>query len=939
MHQLFVEVLAKRDLSKAGDLFSIDDKSIVEDLSELIHHIQKISSASNFLDKHNDQSVVEICLTRITSAIRDTGTIEEHAGALVGLLESCLMHDLMPSNKDEDPPHAKIASDVVSCIFLNHSKKSVMRLAVPIAVKLLHRGNKELSRNLSSYLSLAAINNADVLSPHIQPIIDSIIGGNYSLARVLPKIYTVNKEPIHDHIMALVCLLPQCDTPERLSLLNLFALISKNRPSILETNLPQFMDCLTQSQTAYPTLQIFLDMAQNNAKPFQEYVHRVITASEAQTGMLSIAAQFLGLVGKLNASKARECLKFLTNQLSKSDLSTMITLLREIKSIAEAFPQVLPSFLPQIVSQTENSTSSTVQSYLQQISSINNNNNNNSNNGTSGGGGGGAGAITIVRVNCDNSGINGISGSAGQTNVGGGGGVVGSNTNSTSYFTSSSTTGSSNQKKSSILSESTFSSPFKSTGSNRLGTSNIHVIHRSIPRLHIVSGGHIIGRHSSSNVHRSLTALMMANPSTSRHQMNRMSIESVNAPTTGGSQKSASSSYLMALAEKESETAKSSKAVATSVDSQLQSHAQNVTSSSSSSSHYNLKLSKSELFSNSSGGGGGGNNKSRDNKSPNHQQSGGGGGQQPLMQSQLSRLSTTSAAISEPFPMRDAVQHFCEKHIDKIKSYMQKIFVKIPLPVKCTIEERKAKKVAKLHFVCQGKGEHCLYSKTYFIMKTRNARIWIHLMFLALQAKASAAISTRETSVDALKNCWDSLKADNKTFLTLVTSSFPSAKDQDLLNHELRSQRYFDVFEFNAIVQIWGCFLCNHPEKANGFLKSNEPVIEGQLKEKKGKWKLFRRWRTRYFTLSGIQLSYREANGDKDGEPVEIGQIQSVRAIGSSRGRTIPKAFEIFANEKTYVLKAKNSLNNEQWVQCLSIAMAHSQAKEDIPKVMVYSII
>ena len=40
-----------------------------------------------------------------------------------------------------------------------------------------------------------------------------------------------------------------------------------------------------------------------------------------------------------------------------------------------------------------------------------------------------------------------------------------------------------------------------------------------------------------------------------------------------------------------------------------------------------------------------------------------------------------------------------------------------------------------------------------------------------------------------------------------------------------------------------------------------------------------------------------------------------------------PKAFEIFTNDKTYVLKAKNSMNNEQWVQCLSIAMAHSQAK------------
>jgi hypothetical protein len=31
-----------------------------------------------------------------------------------------------------------------------------------------------------------------------------------------------------------------------------------------------------------------------------------------------------------------------------------------------------------------------------------------------------------------------------------------------------------------------------------------------------------------------------------------------------------------------------------------------------------------------------------------------------------------------------------------------------------------------------------------------------------------------------------------------------------------------------------------------------EPVIEGQLKEKKGgKWKIFKKWKSRYFTLSG----------------------------------------------------------------------------------------
>ena len=54
-------------------------------------------------------------------------------------------------------------------------------------------GNKDLSRNMSSYLSLAAIENAELLALHIQHIIDSVISGNYSLSRVLPQIYSVNR--------------------------------------------------------------------------------------------------------------------------------------------------------------------------------------------------------------------------------------------------------------------------------------------------------------------------------------------------------------------------------------------------------------------------------------------------------------------------------------------------------------------------------------------------------------------------------------------------------------------------------------------------------------------------------------------------------------------------------------------------------------------------
>jgi len=36
MHELFTKVLAKRDLSRAGDLFSVPDADIVNDITEVV---------------------------------------------------------------------------------------------------------------------------------------------------------------------------------------------------------------------------------------------------------------------------------------------------------------------------------------------------------------------------------------------------------------------------------------------------------------------------------------------------------------------------------------------------------------------------------------------------------------------------------------------------------------------------------------------------------------------------------------------------------------------------------------------------------------------------------------------------------------------------------------------------------------------------------------
>ena len=55
-----------------------------------------------------------------------------------------------------------------------------------------------------------------------------------------------------------------------------------------------------------------------------------------------------------------------------------------------------------------------------------------------------------------------------------------------------------------------------------------------------------------------------------------------------------------------------------------------------------------------------------------------------------------------------------------------------------------------------------------------------------------------------------------KIFLLSVIFYFQA---QDNLMHELRSHRFFDVFEYNGPRKIWGCFLCNHPDRAVDFVQ------------------------------------------------------------------------------------------------------------------------
>nr|XP_060495053.1 ventricular zone-expressed PH domain-containing protein homolog 1 isoform X6 [Panthera onca] len=342
MHQLFRLVLGQKDLSRAGDLFSLDDSEIEDSLTEALEQIKIISSSSDYQTNNNDQAVVEICITRITTAIRETESIEKHAKALVGLWDSCLEHNLRPSGKDEDTPHAKIASDIMSCILQNYNRPPVMALAIPIAVKFLHRGNKELCRNMSNYLSLAAITKADLLADHTDVIVKSILQGNAMLLRVLPAVYEKQPQPINRHLTELLALMSQLEQPEQYHLLRLLHVAAKRKqPEVVQKCIPFLIRHLNDSTHNDVILNILIEIAGYEPVALNSFLPMLKEIGERFPYLIGQMARIYGAVGHVDEERARSCLPFLVSQLANMEHSFHHILLLEIKSITDAFSSIL----------------------------------------------------------------------------------------------------------------------------------------------------------------------------------------------------------------------------------------------------------------------------------------------------------------------------------------------------------------------------------------------------------------------------------------------------------------------------------------------------------------------------------------------------------------------------------------------------------------------
>lgn len=111
-----------------------------------------------------------------------------------------------------------------------------------------------------------------------------------------------------------------------------------------------------------------------------------------------------------------------------------------------------------------------------------------------------------------------------------------------------------------------------------------------------------------------------------------------------------------------------------------------------------------------------------------------------------------------------------------------------------------------------------------------------------------------------------------------------------------------------------------------------------------------------FFLFSSCFLTRLPQKNELEDTPIELSKVQSVKVSTTSclsfsrtltlsegyclsfplkivarkrRDRSLPRAFEIFTDNKTYVLKAQDEKHAEEWLQCISVAVAQAREREN----------
>ncbi|KAI6188315.1 Protein melted-like protein [Aphelenchoides besseyi] len=900
---VLLRVLRNRQLHAADELFSVGNFDIISELDPAIDKIKKIINEKSYPNSEADQQLIELVLSRITACFPgESTTIETYAPALVDLMENCLNHN-MSVGLNTDSCYCKIVKVLLNILFLFHSKQSVMIVAIPASVKMLSNANSDLVRSISTYFSLSAIHNAQILSTFSVELIGFALKGNRTLLRVLPQIYPHNREPFHAHLAPLLTLLydsNSSDTTEKLALLQLFNLIANVKPDLIVPQLSNLDSFLLDCATCSVTLKLFTSLI--NQGRMSVIIGQLMSLRQASL-QSQMSAQNLGTLVQIFAQIAKTTEKmasiatndaiFVCKRLGGQQL---VQALREIEGIAEIYPHVVSPHVETISELAEKHP--TAYAVYTKIRTI------------------------VLEVSSKRDDLY-IYQQIPLPNV---------------IDSLESLGGISKRSSRGFPSDpAPFHTPAEEVVAVELDRNTQHLA----DSYRLRSNGSLGLGQPRSRSFLSLTAPSGNRPhDPTSHTTNR----------TGFNEHTGTLNSSNVIPDPTPEVTVQTVIPLSShpfvANIQLGRDGRVRPISSRPTQRSNWKDSLTPLQSSTT-------TFPVLDRMPNRGHALNGSQVRMIdehvakSRSQSIRSSRANSAAAEPnYESRgDLVHQFVSHRRSKIRRYVNELNCQYPIPVKCTIEGVNGKRHGnkmRIHFACEMRKSNCIFNNPdrLFVTKTQVPKIWLHLMFLHIEAAhlqlTGQILAQDSTEYKQLSSCWSILPKEvtkSQPFATLVTSAFPGAHDQKQMLNELQNARLFDSFFFDAVQKKWGCFCCAYPERINKLIKNNDTqsgtFLEGRLKERRGGFWFFRRWQTRHFTLSSTALTYSNRSNSKTQPTIELSKIRSVRSLSQGRKRkSLPRAFEIFTvDDKALVLKPADRTKVSDWVQCLQYNISQAQTQ------------
>lgn len=182
----------------------------------------------------------------------------------------------------------------------------------------------------------------------------------------------------------------------------------------------------------------------------------------------------------------------------------------------------------------------------------------------------------------------------------------------------------------------------------------------------------------------------------------------------------------------------------------------------------------------------------------------------------LAKMEELNKEMKESVANIDDLRGYVDEHMAEFRNFLAEIVKKMPIPAKFTSEGRLLKTL-KLHFVCGCHGDRCLFPEDRaFETKTREINKWVKVAVSAVKAGVSIA----QTSVgDAIFNVRDmyvnATGREDKEFLAIANEPFLTSSEQDYLISQLRKERFFDFFNYDAQTARWCCMMCQPPKVDN----------------------------------------------------------------------------------------------------------------------------